>query len=178
MLRTHHKCFEPRLASQIEVEKVDTAKFDDAYFKAAESKTKGSKKKTEDGFFNEVRLSVNVFQHGFRPTSVHYLHATRTGAPALLVCTGMSACHEPHRQGHRIARTEHLSRLCMRQRTVFTSPSHARTFTACKRLHPSLANCRRHNILSIFTHCGRRERRRRVCPRSTSRTRRLSTQRC
>ena len=32
---------------------MDTAKFDDAYFKAAESKKKGSKK-TEDGFFNEV----------------------------------------------------------------------------------------------------------------------------
>ena len=32
---------------------MDTAKFDDAYFKAAEKK-KGSSKKTEGEFFNEV----------------------------------------------------------------------------------------------------------------------------
>ena len=56
--RTHlHHVFQDPLALQIAVEKVDTAKFDDAYFKAAESKTKGSKKKTEDGFFNEVRAA-------------------------------------------------------------------------------------------------------------------------
>jgi hypothetical protein len=45
---------------QIEVEKVDTAKFDDVYFKAAESKKKGSKK-TEDGFFNEVRAGRVIY---------------------------------------------------------------------------------------------------------------------
>ena len=37
---------------------MDTAKFDDAYFKAADKK-KGGSKKTEGEFLNEVRLGVN-----------------------------------------------------------------------------------------------------------------------
>jgi len=40
--------------AQVEVGKVDTAKFDDAYFKSADKK-KGASKKTEGEFFNEVR---------------------------------------------------------------------------------------------------------------------------
>ena len=35
---------------------MDTAKFDDAYFKAADKK-KGASKKTEGEFFNEVRTA-------------------------------------------------------------------------------------------------------------------------
>lgn len=38
---------------------MDTAKFDDAYFKAADKK-KGSSKKTEGEFFNEVCLELRL----------------------------------------------------------------------------------------------------------------------
>ena len=37
---------------------MDTAKFDDAYFKAADKK-KGASKKTEGEFFNEVRRALS-----------------------------------------------------------------------------------------------------------------------
>ena len=46
---------------QVEVGKVDTAKFDDAYFKAADKK-KGASKKTEGEFFNEVRSGSEFFR--------------------------------------------------------------------------------------------------------------------
>ena len=64
--------------AQVEVGKVDTAKFDDAYFKAAEKK-KGSSKKTEGEFFNEVCGSRGPAYH-----CAYMMNAGRTRTAAQL----------------------------------------------------------------------------------------------